>query len=54
LEALRTLHDVRVALPAEWDSPEAITRRLADAVWHYTYMHYFWLAEQRQAKTEQS
>jgi hypothetical protein len=54
LEALRTLHDVRVALPAEWDSPEAITRRLAHAVWHYTYMHYFWLAEQRQGKGGQS
>lgn len=54
LEALRKLHDVRVALPAERDSPEAITRRLADAVWHYTYMHYFWLAEQRRGEGKQS
>lgn len=54
LEALKNLNDLRVALPMEWDSPEAITRRLADAVWHYTYMHYFWLGEQRKDKAGQS
>jgi hypothetical protein len=47
LEALRNLHDVRLALPANWDSPEAITRRLAEAVWYYTFMHYYWPEEQR-------
>jgi hypothetical protein len=24
-----------------------VTLRLADVVWHYTFMHYFWLKEQR-------
>ncbi len=50
LDALRNLHDLKTPPPADWDSPEAITRRLLDAVWHYTYMHYFWLAEQRKNK----
>lgn len=47
LDALKNLHDVRLALRANWDSPEAITRRLAEAVWYYTFMHYYWLEEQR-------
>jgi hypothetical protein len=50
LDALRNLHDLKTPPPEDWDSPEAITRRLVDAVWHYTYMHYFWLAEQRKNK----
>jgi hypothetical protein len=50
LGALRDFHDLRTVLPADPQSPEAITRRLADAVWHYTYMHYYWLAEQRSNK----
>jgi hypothetical protein len=51
LDALRNLHDLRMPPPADWDSPEAITLRLVDVVWHYTFMHYFWLAEQRKNKT---
>ena len=50
LEALRNLNDLKTALPAEPRSPEAITRRLADVVWHYTYMPYYWLKEQRNNK----
>jgi hypothetical protein len=50
LDALRNLHDLRTPPPADWDSPEATTRRLVDVVWHYTYMHYFWLTEQRKNK----
>lgn len=47
LEALRNLQDLRLPPSASWDSPEAMTRRLADAVWYYTFMHYYWFAEQR-------
>lgn len=50
LDALKNLHDLRTPPPADWDSPEAITRRLVDTVWYYTSMHYFWLAEQRKNK----
>jgi hypothetical protein len=28
-------------------SPHGVTQRLADVVWHYTFMHYFWLKEQQ-------
>lgn len=54
LDALRNLHDLKTPPPTDWDSPEAITRRLVDAVWHYTYMHYFWLAERRKNRGAQA
>jgi len=53
LDALKNLHDLRTSPPADWESPEAITRHLVDVVWHYTYMHYFWLKEQRTNKRGQ-
>jgi len=53
LDALRKLHDLRVAVPTDWQSSEAITRRLAEAVWSYTGMHYFWVAEQRKSENGQ-
>ena len=53
LSALRNLQDLRAAMPSDPQSPEAITRRLADVVWNYTYMHYYWLREQRNKKPGQ-
>ena len=53
LAALKSLDDLKTALPSDPRSPEAITRRLADVVWHYTYMHYYWLTEQRNNKARQ-
>jgi Apea-like HEPN len=53
LAALRNLDELKVAVPSDPLSPEAITRRLADVVWHYTYMHYYWLTEQRNNKPQQ-
>lgn len=53
LAALRNLDELKIALPSDPRSPEAITRRLADVVWHYTYMHYYWLTEQRNNKPRQ-
>jgi hypothetical protein len=52
LAALRNLDELKTALPSDRRSPEAITRQLADVVWHYTYMHYFWLTEQRSNKQD--
>lgn len=53
LQAMRDLHDLRTALPGDTQSPQALTQRLADAVWHYTFMHYHWLDEQRRNNTGQ-
>jgi hypothetical protein len=53
LEALKNLNDLKTAWPADPRSPEAITRRLADVAWHYTYMPYYWLTEQRNNKSGQ-
>ena len=47
LEALHALTEVKGAAPQDSHSPLAITLRLADVVSHYTFMHYFWLKEQR-------
>jgi hypothetical protein len=41
LGALQALTDVKIAVPVDPQSPLAITRRLAEVVWHYTFMHYF-------------
>jgi hypothetical protein len=47
LDALRGLTDVKTSEPADSQSPQAITARLAAVVWEYTFMHYFWLKERR-------
>jgi hypothetical protein len=47
LAALQALHDLSITSPVDHRSPQAITRRLAEVVWHYTFMHYFWLKELR-------
>ena len=47
LAALQALNDLRITEPTDPQSPPAITRRLAEVVWHYTFMHYFWLKEQQ-------
>jgi Apea-like HEPN len=54
LEAVKNLLDLKIALPADPRSPESITRRLADIVWHYCFMPYYWLAEQRSNKASQA
>jgi hypothetical protein len=47
LAAVQALHDLRAVGPVEPRSPEWIMRRLTEVVWHYTFMDYFWLKEQR-------
>jgi hypothetical protein len=47
LGALQALNDLKTMEPANSRSPMAITRRLAEIVWGYTFSHYYWLSEQR-------
>jgi len=51
LGAVHSLHDAIGSGVLEPSSPEGILRRLLQVTWHYTFMHYFWLREQRR-KTE--
>lgn len=53
LAALQGLSDVKIARDNP-RSPEAIMARLVEIVWHYTFMHYFWLKEQRTKGANQS
>ena len=46
LAALHALNE-RKTVATEYRSPRNITLRMAEVVWHYTFMHYFWLKEQR-------
>jgi hypothetical protein len=52
LAALRALDNLRITGPVDPRSPQAITRRLAEVVWHYTFLHYSWLSEQRRKDKE--
>ena len=54
LEALKNLHDLKIALPADLGSPEWITRRLVDVAWHYGFGPYYWLTEQRNNRASQA
>jgi hypothetical protein len=47
LGAVHSLHDAISSGALEPSSPEGILRRLVHVIWHYTFMHYFWLREQR-------
>lgn len=47
LGALKGLSDEKTTVREDPRSPLAITRLLAAVVWHYVFMHYFWLREQR-------
>lgn len=47
LEALRAVTEERTGVPGDPESPSVIWRRLAEVVWQYVFMHYFWLKEQR-------
>jgi len=47
MQARRTILEVNGGEPADPQSPQAIVRRLAEIVWHYSFMHYFWLKEHR-------
>lgn len=50
LVALQAWHNVMPKGPLEPRSPEGIMRQLTEIVWHYTFMHYFWMKEDRQNK----
>jgi hypothetical protein len=50
-DAVHSLHEAMGRGSLEPGSPEGIVRRLLDVVWHYTFMHYFWLRE-RKGKAE--
>jgi hypothetical protein len=47
LAALQALNDSQIVEPADPQSPKSIMCRLAEIVWHYTFMHYYWLKERR-------
>lgn len=51
LAALQAIKDWKRAEPTSPGSPEAITERLSEIVWHYTFMHYYWLKEERDKAT---
>lgn len=46
LAAIRALTDLNTAI-TEDHAPVDITLRLLEVIWHYTFMHYFWLEEKR-------
>lgn len=50
LAALEAWHNVMPKGPLEPGSPEGVMRRLTEIVWHYTFMHYFWMKKDRQNK----
>jgi hypothetical protein len=52
LAALCALKETKLAEFPDPRSPHGITQRLADVVWHYTFMHYFWLKKQHEAQTK--
>jgi len=47
LDALRSLNEPKVPLPADGDSPQAIAQQLTSLVWRYTFSNYYWLTEAR-------
>jgi hypothetical protein len=47
LAALEALNDLRIVEPTDPQSPQAVTRRLANLVWDYTGMEYYSLKKQR-------
>jgi hypothetical protein len=51
LVALEAWHNVLQEGPLEANSPEGIMRRVTEIVWDYTFMHYFWMKENRRNKT---
>jgi len=50
LEALKHLLDLKITLAGDPQSPEWTTLRVAEIVWHYCFMAYYWLLEQRNNK----
>jgi len=40
--------------PLEPGSLEGVTRRLTEIVWHYTFMHHFWMKQGRQNKATEA
>lgn len=47
LAALQAIKEWKMTESTSPGSPEAITQRLVEIVWHYTFMHYYWLREER-------
>lgn len=52
LAAVCALKELKLAEFPDPRSPHGITQRLVDVVWHYTFMHYFWVKRQREAQTQ--
>ena len=50
LAALETWHNVMPKGPLEPKSPQGVMRRLTEIVWHYSFMHYFWMKKQCENK----
>ena len=52
LEAIRGIHDTARALAPGTppDEGRQSVLRLVEVIWHYTFMHYYWLREQREAR----
>jgi len=54
LVALEAWHNMMPKGPLEPRSPEGIMRRLTEIVWHYNFMRYFWMKEQREKKAAET
>ncbi len=52
LGAVQAAHDVKVGVPEGPQSPQAITQRLIEIVWWYTFRHYFWLMQERRKQRQ--
>jgi len=52
LTAVYSLKDLKIDPHPDPRSPLDVARQLADIVWHYTFMHYYWLKEQREKPGE--
>jgi hypothetical protein len=48
LAALAAIKELKVLESPRPRSSDAITRLLIEVVWHYTFMHFYWLKEGRQ------
>jgi hypothetical protein len=54
LDALRMLNELKIPLPQDHHSPQAIAQQLTSLVWQYTFSHYYWLREARSKQPQNS
>lgn len=52
LGAIRAFSEMNIPALENSRSPLGLTHRLAKVVWHYTFMHYFWIERQRRKGTK--